>query len=103
MTFLYTARGKYDQDNYYNFSWSEYKIWSRLNQLEELVSLDGMLNEILVEPDYDNADDWNFIHIFENRQTGFFTNLEFVFKRLTQSENYNLLTVVINPIDLVNN
>ena len=99
MNFLYTARGKYDKDNYDNFSWNEYKNWSRINQLEELVSLDGMLNEILVEPDYDNIDDWNFIHIIESYQTGFFTNLDFVFKRLTQSENYNLLTVVINPTE----
>ena len=60
MKLLYTVRGKYDKDNYDNFSWDKYKDWSRMHQLDEIVSLDGMLNELLVEPDYDNEDDWNF-------------------------------------------
>jgi hypothetical protein len=97
MKLLYTVRGKYDKDNYDNFSWDKYKDWSRMHQLDEIVSLDGMLNELLVEPDYDNEDDWNLIHTFDNYQTGFFTDLEYVFKRLIRLENYNLLAVVIEP------
>lgn len=97
MKFLYTARGKYDEHNYDNFSWNEYKKWSKISHLEELVSLDGMLNDVLVEPDYNNEEDWNFIHTYEQYQTGFFTDLDFVFKRLIQKENYNLLSVVIEP------
>lgn len=99
MKFLYTARGKYDQNNFDTFTWNQYKEWSGIHHLEELVSLDGMLNEFLVEPDYDNEDDWNFIHISENLQTGFFTELDFVFKRLSKTENYNLLAVVIEPAE----
>ncbi|MCD9855073.1 hypothetical protein LUD75_10165 [Epilithonimonas sp. JDS] len=97
MELLYTIRGKYDKDNYDHFSWDKYKDWSRMHHLDELVSLDGMLNELLVESDYDNEDDWNHIHTFVNYQTGFFTDLEYVFKRLIRLENYNLLAVVVEP------
>lgn len=97
MKFLYTVRGKYDKDNFDNFPWDKYKDWSRMHQLDELVSLDGMLNELFVEPNYDDEDDWNYIHTFENYQTGFFTSLEYVFKRLIKKENFNLLTVVVEP------
>ncbi|MDR2010670.1 MAG: hypothetical protein LBQ22_09330 [Bacteroidales bacterium] len=98
MTFLYTARGIYDK-NYGEggMSWKKYIEWSKLTHLTELISLDGMLNEVLVEPDYDNAEDWDFIHIVELYQTGFFTTLDFVFKRLKTKEKFNLLTIVIEP------
>jgi hypothetical protein len=98
MTFLYTARGTYDKTyDEDGMSWDKYIEWSKLTQLTELVSLDGVLNEILVEPDYDNADDWNFIHLVEQYQTGFFTTLDFVFKRLKAKDKFNLLTVVLEP------
>ena len=98
MTFLYTARGTYDKnDNKDGMSWSKYIEWSKLTYLTELVSLDGKLNEILVEPDYDNADDWNCIHIVGQYQTGFFTTLDFVFRRLKAKVKFNLLTVVLEP------
>lgn len=98
MTFLYTARGTYDQ-NYSEdgISWDKYIEWSKLTHLTELVSLDGMLNEILVEPDFDNADDWNYIHVIGQYQTGFFTTLDFVLKRLNKKEKFNLLAVVLEP------
>ncbi|KUY26062.1 hypothetical protein [Elizabethkingia ursingii] len=54
MVFLYTARGAYDKAyDEDGMSWTTYIEWSRLSHLEELVSLDGMLNEVLVEPDQD--------------------------------------------------
>jgi len=98
MIFLYTARGTYDKTyGEDGMSWDKYIEWSKLTHLTELVSLDGMLNEILVEPDNDNADDWNFIYIIEQYQTGFFTTLEYVYKRLKPKNKYNLLTVVLEP------
>jgi len=98
MTFLYTARGTYDKTyNGDGISWVKYIEWSKLTHLTELVSLDGMLNEILVEPDYKNADDWNYIHTIEQYQTDFFTTLEFVFKRIKDKNKFNLLTVVLEP------
>ena len=97
MEILYTARGKYNKDNIDNFSWDKYKDWTKMYQLEELVSLDGLLNELLVEPDYNNDDDWKYIHTFDNYQTGFFTDVEYIFKRLSRLENYNLLAIAIEP------
>jgi hypothetical protein len=98
MTFLYTARGTHDKIcDEDGMSWNKYIEWSKLTHLTELVSLDGMLNEILVEPDYDNADDWDCIHIVEQYQTGFFTTLEFVFKRLKPKDKFNLLTIALEP------
>lgn len=98
MTFLYTARGAYDRTcNEDEMSWDKYMEWSKLTHLTELISLDGILNEVLVEPVYDNADDWDCIHVFGQYQTGFFTTLEFVFKRLKPKEKFNLLTVVLEP------
>ena len=98
MTFLYTARGTYDKSyGEDGFSWDKYIEWSKLTHLTELVSLDGMLNEILVEPDYNDADDWNYIHVVELYQTGFFTTLDYVFKRLNKKRKFNLLTVVLEP------
>ena len=98
MIFLYTARGTYDKTHDEDgMAWVKYIEWSKLKHLTELVSLDGMLNEILVEPDYDNVDDWDFIHTVEQCQTGFFTTLEYVLKRLKLKNRYNLLTVVLEP------
>ena len=98
MTFLYTARGTYNKTyNGDGVSWEKYLEWSKLKHLTELVSLDGMLNETLVEPDYDNVSDWDYIHIVEQYQTGFFTMLDFVFKRLIAKDKFNLLTVVLEP------
>lgn len=102
MTFLHTARGTfdktYDKDE---TSWDEYIEWSKLTHLTELVSLDGILNGNLVEPDYDNPDDWDCIHTVEHMveryQTGFFTTLDFVLKRSKPRNKFNLLTVVFEP------
>jgi hypothetical protein len=97
MIFLYTARGTFDKT--YDegiMSWEKYIEWSRLTHLTEVVSLDGILNELLVEPDYDNADDWNFIYVVDQQQTGFFTTLDYVFKRLKAKHKFNL-TVVLVP------
>lgn len=98
MTFLYTARGAYDsKNNEGKLSWKKYLERSKLVHLEELVSLDGMLNENLVEPDYDNADDWNCTHIVDKCPTDFFTTLNFVMKRMKITEKFNLLKVVVEP------
>lgn len=98
MTFLYTARGTYDKTyDAEGLSWEKYLEWSKLTHLTELVSLDGMLNELLVEPDHNNTDDWNYIHIVDLFQTGFFTTLEFVLKRMKKMEKFNLLSVVVEP------
>lgn len=92
MKFLYTATSKYDKTD--GLSWDKYIEWSQLTHLTELVSLD---NKVLVEPDYENADDWNFIHLIDNFQTGFFTTIDFVLKRLRTQSKFNLLAIALEP------
>ena len=98
MTFLYTARCKFDK-TYDNdvVSWDEYIEWSKLTHLTELVSFDVTLNEILVDTYYEDAEDWDYIHVIEQNLTGFFTSLDFVLKRLNKKEKFNLLMVVLEP------
>ena len=99
MTFYYTARGTYDK-NYgiEGMPWDKYVEWSRLTQLTELVSVDGMLNEVLIEPDRNNADDWNYIITDEHYETGFFKTLDYVLNRVNDKDRFNLLAVVIEPL-----
>ena len=102
MTFWYTARGTYDKSyNEDGMPWDKYLDWSKLQHLTELVSLDAMLNELLVEPDHDCADDWDFI-VIDNKnkfETGFYTTVDYVFKRKKANEIFNFLTVVVEPTE----
>ncbi|NLR63046.1 hypothetical protein HGH92_01890 [Chitinophaga varians] len=97
MTYLYTARARFDQNNTKGFSWSKYIQWSRLKQLTELVSLDMGLNELLVEPDRDSEEDWKEIVLENVYETGLFRTLEYVLRKVAGREKFNLLAVVIEP------
>lgn len=98
MTFLYTARGSFDKTYHKDgYTWDNYIEWSNLTHLTEVVSLDLILNNNLVNPDYANADDWDFIHTDGIYQTNFFTTLEYVLRRMDANEKFNLLAVVIEP------
>lgn len=100
MTFWYTARGTFDKDfGEDGISWGKYIEWSKLSHLIELVSLDTMLNEILVKPDRNNADDWNYIVTDKPFETGFYRTLEFVLKKMAPIDRFNLLTVVVEPTE----
>ena len=98
MKLLFAARGKYDENTNDEFSWGKYKEWSKLFHLDELVSLDGLLNEDLVEPNYDNEEDWNNIHIVDIVQTSFYNNLEYVLNKISLNDKFNLLAVEVEPI-----
>jgi hypothetical protein len=96
-TFYFTSRAKFDALNDSGgLAWSTYVEWSRLFHLKELVSLDGSLNEVLVEVDQKSEDDWKNIVVADYYETGFFRTLDFVLHR-TKAEQFNLLTVVIEP------
>jgi len=98
MTIYYTARGAFDQDyDPSGLSWKKYIEFSRLDHLVELVSLDGMLNEVLVEPDRNNEEDWECIVCDQEYETGFFTTLDFVLQRTKQMDRFNLVAVAIEP------
>lgn len=99
MTFLYTVRGTYDKS--YNegdiLSWEKYIEWSKLTHLTEVVSLDYSLNELLVEPDYNNGDDWAFFYVSGMYDTALFTSLDYVLKKAKKKEKFNLLAVIVEP------
>lgn len=98
MNLLYTLRAAfdsgYDEDG---DSWHQYKRWSRLQQLTELVSLDALLNETLVLPDYNNAADWEEIHVLDFCVTGFYHSEEYVLRKALAEAKFNLLAVAIAP------
>ena len=60
MTFWYTAKNIFSPIND-GTSWEKYIEWSKLTQLEELVSLDTMLCELMFDPDYDNVELYDYI------------------------------------------
>src|SRR5687768_15477643 len=103
MTFLYTARGAYDKDyDDDGSSWEKYMEFSGLTHVKELVSVDGLLNEVIVEPDRENTEDWNQVIFDEHLETGFFKTLDFVIQKANPFEKFNLLAVIINPSEECN-
>lgn len=98
MTFVYTARRTFDEFYHKDgYTWDNYIEWSKLTHLTEVVSLDGILNEALIETDSNNPDYWNLMHAAREYQTNLYTSLEYVLQRTKTVEKFNLLTVLINP------
>lgn len=105
MTFLYTAKEAFDStysaQTY--LDWEKYTEWAELTHLTELVSLDGMLNISLVEPDLNNSLDWDSIFKHNERLTDYYTNLAYVIKRMKPKPKFNLLTLAFEPDQACNN
>lgn len=49
----FTSRNLFDRELNPS-AWDKYIEWSRLNQVIELVSLDGILNDLTFEPNFEN-------------------------------------------------
>lgn len=94
----FTSREIYDK-SYSNdgISWSKYQEWSKLYHIEELVSLDSMLNTVVVERDFDSLDYWGFSIVENLIETGFFSSLEYVIQKTKAITRFNLLAVAKNP------
>lgn len=98
MEYLYTATESYGPDyDADGSSWSKYLEFSRLTHLTELISLDGMLNGLLFEPDRGDPGDWKFIVLDDVYETGLFNSLDYVLNHVTGKTKFNLLTVVKDP------
>ena len=93
----YTVRNTYDPESTGNFSWQKYIGWSRLTQLKELVSLDGMLNELSFELNLDSEEDWKHIITDGDYVTDLFNSAEYVLQRTKDLEYFNFLAVIKNP------
>ena len=77
------------------FRWSTYIAWSGLTQLDELVSLDGMLCPSVLHGDIAD-DDWPHI-VNEDFMLNFFVDLDYLKRRTVAIERTNLLSVFRNP------
>lgn len=93
----YTAREVYDSDNVAKFSWGKYIKWSKLTHLKELVSLDGILNGLVFESDFNSEEDWKYIVTEEQMITQFFNSMDYVIEKIKDIEYFNLLAVIKEP------
>ena len=100
MDYWYTATETYDKDyDSDDSSWTKYIEFSKLTHLTELVSLDGMLNGVIFEPDRGEKGDWGFIIVDDLYETGLFKSLDYVIKKVKDKVRFNLLTVVKEPTE----
>jgi hypothetical protein len=93
----YTARQIFDPDYGVDFSWGGYIKWSKLTHLSELVSLDGLLNGLAFEPDFNSAEEWKYFVIEGQKITRFFNSFDYVMEKTTHLQYFNLLAVVKEP------
>lgn len=96
----YTARETYDADYNMEFSWEKYIKWSKLTHLTELVSLDGILNGLVFEPNFNSGEDWEYIITEQQMIIPFFNSLDYVLKKTKKIIHFNLLAVVKEPNEI---
>jgi hypothetical protein len=95
MNYWYTAKETYDKDyDADGSSWTKYIEFSKLTHLTELVSLDGMLNGVIFDPDRGEKGDWEFIIVDKFYETGLYSSLNYVLGKVKDKKRFNLLTVV---------
>ena len=99
MDYWYTATETYDKNYEDGSSWTKYIEFSKLTHLTELVSLDGMLNGVIFEPNRGEKGDWDFIIVDNEYETGLFNSLDYVMEKVKDKERFNLLTVVKEPTE----
>lgn len=78
--------------------WGEYIAWSGLTQLDEVVTLDGMICPVILEET--KASYWDHI-VNEDGMLNFFTDLDFLMQQLGSPANVNILAVLRNPTQAV--
>jgi hypothetical protein len=91
MTPWFIATERFDQSN---AGWGKYIAWSKLEQLDEVVSLDGSLCPTVL-PDI-KTEYWDHI-VNEDFMLHFFTDLDYLSKETAAIHRKNLLSVVRNP------
>ncbi|WP_120495227.1 hypothetical protein [Kiloniella sp. EL199] len=76
-------------------AWVKYIEWSKLTQLKELVSLDGLLCEPVLSVTKDEY--WPYI-VNEDYMSDYFTDLNYFLNEVSEIVNKNILCVFKNPI-----
>lgn len=99
MDYWHTATETFDKNYEGDYSWTKYIEFSKLTHLTELISLDGMLNGVIFEPDRGENGDWGYIITDNLYETGLFNSLDYVIKKIKDKEQFNLLTVVKEPTE----
>ncbi|RAZ89229.1 hypothetical protein DPM33_19975 [Mesorhizobium hawassense] len=89
---LYIATEKFDPSH--GTGWKEYIEWSRLTQLTEVVTLDGMLCPAVLGEIKDSY--WPHI-VNEDFMLGFFLDLDFLLSELPDTRDLNILGVIRKP------
>lgn len=90
----FTARKKFDPSA--GRAWEDYVGWSKLTHLAEVISLDSMLCPSVLK---ETKDDY-WPHLAETQLFGFFTDLPFLERQLSQTDGHILLSVYLNPPEL---
>jgi hypothetical protein len=93
---IYTARNKFTKEM---DGWSEYIKFSMLFQADEIVSLDGSLNESVFEYDINNELDFKYGIIIDMCVTNCYSNFNHVINRTIQNSNFNFLALTFEPKD----
>ena len=88
----YTAVEPFDHT--FGEKWTKYIDWSGLTQLKELVSFDGCLCPNIIKEL--KAEDWK-CNIQEDFVIFFFTDLDYLLKRVDKMKRVNILAAVRNP------
>ncbi len=98
-TIWYTARKTFDAEYGVEFSWDKYIQWSKLTHLTELVSLDGILNELAFKPNFDSKEDWKYFVTDERMITQFFNSMDYVLEKTKDIAYFNLLAIIKEPYE----
>ena len=93
MTHFYTATENFGPASK---GWAKYFDWAKIQNLQEVVSLDGMLCPPLVRPyDHDRDEDWD--HMVQIGERFEFFDLPYLLKRIEGLHPRNVLAAVRNP------
>ncbi len=94
VTPLYIAMEKFDPSK--GAEWRKYITWSGLTQLDEVVTLDGMICPVILDEIKDSY--WDHI-VNEDGMLNFFTDFDFFRQELGSPANVNILAVLRNPTE----
>ena len=78
-------------------SWITYKQLNNLQHLEEVVSLDQLLNNDVIDTDSFSDNEWQHVVYEDKLVLPFYTDFDFVFKKVPFREKYNLLAIIFEP------
>ena len=92
---VYAARACFSRD--YGEGWDNYIEGINLLQVSEITSLDYLLNEDVVVTDNSNETDWDHYLQSQGYLIPFYTTMEYVLRRSSDSTVFNLLAVSIEP------